>query len=499
VPLLAARDIRKSFAGVRALRGVSFELNAGEVHALVGENGAGKSTLIRVMTGAERPDAGTLVVAGSEVGHMDPSIARTLGLTAIYQQPALFPDLTVAENIALGLEAAGLRSRIDWTGRRRQATELLARVGAALDPDMPASELSMPEQQIIEIAKALGANARVVIMDEPTASLSHHEVQRLFDIVGRLREQGVGIIYISHRLDEVLAIADRITVLRDGETVATRPRAEVTAAALVAMMVGRALTGVFPKKQVPSGDAVLQIDALTSRAAGCAGITLELRRGQILGLGGLVGAGRTELAEALFGLRAIDAGTIRLGGRQVSIASPADAVRLGLAYLPEDRRHSVIGQLPIAANASLARLGLVSRAGLIDRSVERRLAADYMHQLQIKAPAATTSVESLSGGNQQKVALARWLATSPQVLILDEPTQGVDIGAKAEIHALMQRLAEEGLGIILISSDLPELLAMSDRIAVLCGGRISGILERGEATQERVLAIAVANGSAVAH
>jgi rhamnose transport system ATP-binding protein len=495
--LIEASAIRKSFAGVRALRGVSFDLKPGEVHALVGENGAGKSTLIRIMTGAETPDAGTLAIDGHPVPHMTPATAHGLGIAAIYQQPALFPDLTVAENIAIVLEPPHAFARIDWPGRRRLAAGLLAQLGAVLDPDAPAGELSMPEQQIVEIAKAAGAEARIVIMDEPTASLTGREVDRLFAVIRRLREHAVGVIYISHRLDEVMAIADRITVLRDGRSVSTHARAEVSVSALVAMMVGRELGTVFPKRPVPAGDVVLEVDGLTSRDAGCADIRFALRRGEILGFAGLVGSGRTALAETLFGLRPIDGGLVRVNGVPARLSSPADAMRSGIAYVPEDRRrHGVIGELSIAHNTSLASLARVSGGGFIRPRSEARRADRYIRRLGIKAPAASTLVEHLSGGNQQKVALARWLATHPSVLILDEPTQGVDIGAKAEVHALMQTLAEKGLGVMMISSDLPEILAMSDRIAVMRSGTIAGTLDRAEATQERVLALALKGAEA---
>ena len=495
--LIVASGVRKSFAGVRALRGVTFDLVAGEVHALVGENGAGKSTLIRIMTGAETPDAGALTVDGRPVPRMDPATARTLGIAAIYQQPALFPDLTVAENIALVLESPRAFGRVDWAARRRRAADLLERAGAVLDPDARAADLSMPEQQLVEIAKALGAQARIVIMDEPTASLTEREVDRLFQVVHRLRESGVGIVYISHRLEEVMAIADRITVLRDGRTVATRPRSELSTSELVAMMVGRELQAVFPKRPVRTGDVVLAVDGLTSRAGDCSNVGFELRRGEVLGFAGLVGSGRTALAETLFGLRPIEHGTIRVNGTPVAISNPADATRAGIAYVPEDRRrHGVIGELSVAANTTLASLGRVSRAGLIREASERRRAQRYMRRLQIKTSSSYTLVEHLSGGNQQKVALARWLATHPAVLILDEPTQGIDIGAKAEVHALMQSLVERGMGVMLISSDLPEVLAMSDRIAVMRRGAISGILRRDEATPARVLALALGGDTA---
>jgi rhamnose transport system ATP-binding protein len=492
MPLLSAVAVRKSFAGVHALRAVSFDLDAGEVHALVGENGAGKSTLIRIMTGAEIPDAGTLVVDGQVVPHMTPATSHALGIAAIYQQPALFPDLTVSENIALALESPRPFTRVDWRRRRTAAVELLERAGAAIDPDALAGTLTMPEQQLVEIAKALGARARVVIMDEPTTSLTDREVTQLFDVIARMRRDGVGIIYISHRLEEVTTIADRITVLRDGETAGTLPRAAASASALVAMMVGRELTTMFPKRPVAPGEIALEVRDLSSRAAGLSHVSLTLRRGEILGVAGLVGSGRTELAETLFGLRAIDTGTILVNGRETRLTSTSDAVKHGLAYVPEDRRrHGVIAEMSVTANTSLASLPAVSRAGLIQPAAERDLAATFMQRFQIKTPDASSLVGNLSGGNQQKVALARWLATRPSILILDEPTQGVDVGAKAEIHAMMQQFVEAGLAVIMISSDLPEVLAMSDRIAVMRGGAISGVLDREEASQERVLALAL--------
>jgi rhamnose transport system ATP-binding protein len=497
MPVLTASAVRKSFAGVRALRGVSFDLEPGEVHALVGENGAGKSTLIRIMTGAETADAGSISVDGHAVAHMTPAAARTLGIAAIYQQPVLFPDLTVAENIALALESPRALSHVDWARRRADAMALLERAGASIDPDALAGTLSMSEQQLVEIAKAIGARARVVIMDEPTTSLTGGEVEHLFGVIRRLRETGVGVIYISHRLEEVMTIADRITVLRDGESVGTQPRGETSMPALVARMVGRELSTLFPKREVARGAAVLDVRNVSSRASGLSNVTLTLHQGEILGLAGLVGSGRTELAETLFGLRGIDAGAIVLSGQEVSIGSPADALRRGIAYVPEDRRrHGVIGRMSIAANASLASLPAVSRAGLINRASERQLADSFIARFQIKAPGSSTLVGDLSGGNQQKVALARWLATRPAILILDEPTQGVDIGAKAEIHGMMQQFVEQGLAILMISSDLPEILAMSDRVAVMRGGTIGGVLDRADATQERVLALALGSDHA---
>jgi len=487
-PLLEARAISKSFSGVHALRDVSFDVRAGEVHALLGENGAGKSTLIKILTGAEVPDAGSLVLGGQLVDHLDPTAAHRQRVAAIYQQPSLFPHLTVAENVALALERSGLWRRVDWSERRTIAARLLDEVGAAIDPGRLAGTLSMPEQQIVEIAKAVGADAKVVVMDEPTASLASHEVERLFRIIATLRSQGAGVVYVSHRLQEVFAIADRITVLRDGQLVATRDAGAVNAEEVVRMMVGRELTAAaLPHASAP-GDVVLELRHLSNRALGVRDVSLQLRAGEVLGLAGLVGSGRTELAETLFGIVPATGGEVRLRGEAVHIAVPRDALRLGIAYLPEDRlHHGVVPEMPVDANVTLASLGAYSRWGLLDRAAERRSAAGHAERLRIRTPDVATPVEALSGGNQQKVALARWLETKPGVLILDEPTQGVDVGAKGEIHGIIRELAAQGLACLLISSELPELLAMCDRIAVMRGGTIVSILSRSEATQETIL------------
>jgi len=490
--LLSAAAITKSFAGVRALRGVSFDVRPGEVHALVGENGAGKSTLIKVITGAETPDSGAITVHGQVVTAMDPSRSRALGIAAIYQQPSLFPDLTVAENIAMALEAGGPWRRLDWSRRASHAAELLQRIGATIDPMRLVETLSMPEQQIVEIAKAIGADAKIVIMDEPTASLTEREVESLFRVIALLKAHGVGIVYISHRLEEVFAIADRITVLRDGETVGTSARAGIDRARLISLMVGRELSAVFPKRTIPLGEVALEVRQLSHLATGVADVSLSVRRGEILGLAGLVGSGRTQLAEILFGLTPADTGEILVHGKTVRLDSPRQAIAAGIAYVPEDRRqHGVVLEMSVASNASLASLGAVSSRGLIDRGRERAAAERYVDRFRIKTPSVAADVGTLSGGNQQKVALARWLSTEPTILILDEPTQGVDVGSKAEIHALMQTLAEAGLAIIMISSELPEILGMSDRIAVMRAGRIRGVLDRAEATQASVLALAL--------
>jgi rhamnose transport system ATP-binding protein len=489
-PLLQLTGIHKAFGGAQALRGVSFELHPHEVHALVGENGAGKSTLVKVITGAHRPDQGTLEIQGRPITDNDPVQARSLGVAAIYQQPALFPDLTVAENIALGLEPPGAWRRVRWGERKARARQLLQRVGSSISPGAEVRQLTMPEQQLVEIARALGANARVLIMDEPTASLGEREVENLFRVIRELKSHGVGIIYISHRLEELPQIADRVTALRDGVLVGTRLMAEVSRSDLITMMVGRELSAVFPKEAVDIGEPVLEVRGLGCRTAGIEDVSLSVRAGEILGLAGLVGAGRTELARVLFGLTPADTGEIRLRGRPVVIDSPARAVALGIAYVPEDRRrHGVILDMPVASNATLAVLDRISTLGFLSFRRERDLAARLVDRLGIKAPSVEVPVGNLSGGNQQKVALGRWLAAEPAVLILDEPTQGIDVGAKAEIHRLMVELARRGLAILMISSELPEVLGMSDRIAVMYGGRVVGVLQRAEATQEKVLAL----------
>lgn len=496
MPLLQAVDISKSFAGVHALKNVSFQLNAGEVHALIGENGAGKSTLIRILAGAIAPDSGSLEIDGAAVEHNSPLIAKSHGIAAIYQQPALFPDLTVAENIALGLEQGGLWRRIDWRKRRRTAEELLARIGAQVNPDRCAGELALPDQQMVEIARALGARAKVLILDEPTPSLTDREVENLFRIIRGLRDQGVALIYISHRLEELATIADRVTVLRDGTLVGTHAMSEMTRESLIRLMVGRELSAVFPKREVPIGEVRLETRNLSSREAGIRNVSVTVRAGEIVGVAGLVGSGRTQFAEVLFGLAPADSGQILLNGREVSIDTPRRAIDLGIGHVPEDRRrHGLIMPMPVAANTTLADLRAVSRRGLLDIEAEKAIASRFVELLGVKTSSVDASVDTLSGGNQQKVAVARWLATKPSVLILDEPTQGVDVGAKSEIHALLCDLAEQGLAILMISSELPEILGMSDRIAVMHGGSIVGILNRSEATQEKILAMALGSAA----
>ena len=502
--LLTLSAVQKSFGAVRALKGVSFDLVSGEVHALLGENGAGKSTLIKVITGAHQPDAGTITIAGEEVSHLTPSKARALGIACIYQPPALFPDLSVAENIALRLEKTSAFHRVRWTEIARRAQELLHRIGAEIDPAKEVRELSMPEQQLVEIACALGSGARIVIMDEPTASLTQKEQHLLFAVVRDLRAQGVGVIYISHRLEEIFALADRVTVLRDGESVATvvaatppsqksacgTPAATLcdegvaattlTESALIRLMVGREVSSIYPPAESVPGEVVLSLKNTGCTASGVRGVTLAIRAGEIVGLAGLVGAGRTELARILFGLTPADAGEISLRGQRLRISSPQEAIAHGIAYVPEDRRrHGVILEMPIAHNMTMAIHPTLFPGSLLRFDAETKLAQDFIRELGIKAYGPDAPGGSLSGGNQQKVSVARWLATKPKLLILDEPTQGVDVGAKSEIHKIIRALAKDGLAVLMISSDLPEVLGMSDRIAVMRGGALTAILPGG--------------------
>jgi rhamnose transport system ATP-binding protein len=491
-PILQLTGIRKSFGAVRALKGVSFELIPGEVHALLGENGAGKSTLIKVITGAHQPDGGTLVVGGEEVSQLTPSSARELGIACIYQQPALFPDLTVAENIGLRLKKSGCFSRVRWAARRAAAVELLERIGAEISPDAEVRELSMPEQQLVEIACALGSGARIVIMDEPTASLTQKEQHLLFKVVRDLCESGVGVVYISHRLEEIFALADRVTVLRDGESVGTNRVDTLTEDQMIKLMVGREVSSIYPPTEGEPGEVVVRLLNLGCAVSGVQGVTLDVRAGEIVGMAGLVGAGRTELARILFGITPADSGEIILNGELVKIASPRDAISRGIAYVPEDRRrHGVILEMPISHNITMAIHPSFFPKTWLRFEAESEMARDFIRDLGIKAYGPDAPGGSLSGGNQQKVSVARWLATRPKLLILDEPTQGVDVGAKSEIHRIIRSLAKEGLAVLMISSDLPEVLGMSDRVAIMRGGRLVELIGKENADAQTVMAAAL--------
>ncbi len=492
--LLQVSAITKSFGAVRALKGVSFDLRPGEIHALLGENGAGKSTLIKIITGAHQPDSGTIQIDGYDVHRLTPASAHAHGVAAIYQQPALFPDLSVAENIALALEKPSPFRPLKWSSRRNRAAELLKRVGANIDPTSEVHQLSMPEQQLVEIARAVGAGARILILDEPTASITKKEVELLYAVVRDLRSRGVGMIYISHRLEEIFAIADRVTVLRDGESVGTNQIDSIKEAQLIRMMVGREVSTIYPARE-PSSTAdpsiVLSAKNLGCRASNITNISFDLRSGEILGLAGLVGAGRTELARVLFGITPNDSGEILVNGKAAQIRSPREAIEHGIAYVPEDRRrHGVILEMPIAANITMSiHREMFPRAWLRFDS-ERALADNYVRDLAIKTSSVDAPAATLSGGNQQKVCVARWLAAKPKILILDEPTQGVDVGAKAEIHKLIRALAAQGMAVLMISSDLPEILGMSDWIAVMRGGTIVAILA-GKSNAHDVMAAAL--------
>ncbi len=489
-PLLQVRNLSKRFDMTQALRDVSLSLHAGEIHALVGENGAGKSTLIKILTGVVQGDAGEILVEGEAVHLANAQEAQAAGLAAVYQEPLLFPDLDVAENIFITHREQGLLT--NWRRMYAEAEEILESLGVRLDVRAPARGLTLAAQQAVEIAKAISLEVKVLIMDEPTASLSEHEVGQLFQAARQLRDRGVTVLFITHRLEEVFQIADRITVLRDGEHVSTRPASEVTRELLIRDMVGREVDqfyGVGHERTV--GERVCRVRGL-GREGVFSGIDFDLHSGEVLGFAGLVGSRRTDVGLALFGMEPADHGTIQIDGSERRIASPRAAQQAGVAYMTEDRRKFGLAMpLSITANITLPVLRrYLSRFGLIRRAEEEEAAEGFRQRLQIKAPSTMHVVAKLSGGNQQKVMFGKWLNTRPRILVLDEPTRGIDVGAKAEVHAMVRELAEQGMAILFISSDLPEVLAMSDRILVMREGRQMGILEREEATQEAVMSLA---------
>ncbi|MFJ6700275.1 sugar ABC transporter ATP-binding protein [Streptomyces sp. NPDC091272] len=489
-PVLAVQGLTKSFGAVRALHGVSLRLHAGEVHALAGENGAGKSTLIKILAGVHRPDAGSVLLDGDPVVLHGPKDARDAGIAVIYQEPTLFPDLSVAENIFMGRQPRRSLGRIDHRAVNSAAATLFARLGVDLDPDRPARGLSIADQQIVEIAKALSFDARVLIMDEPTAALTGSEVARLFAVVRTLREQGAAILFISHRLEEVFALCRRVTTLRDGALIADEPVAGLTEDDLVRRMVGRDLDELYPKQHTEVGEVALRVHRLT-REGVFTDISFEVRRGEIVGLAGLVGAGRSEVARAVFGVDRRDAGTVEVEGRALVSGAPSAAMAAGLALVPEDRRaQGLVMGMSIERNIGLTGLRSTVRAGLVDRRAERSRSLDWALKLQVKYARMADAVATLSGGNQQKVVLAKWLATGPRVLIVDEPTRGIDVGTKAEVHRLLSALAAEGVAVLMISSDLPEILGMADRVLVMHEGRLTAEIPRARATEESVMAAA---------
>lgn len=491
--ILHLEHIDKSFAGVHALEDVSFELRPGEIHALVGENGAGKSTLVKVITGVHRPEKGKIFLQGKPTTFFSTLSAHQHGIAAIYQDLNLFPDLNIAENIFMGHMPINPKTRaVDWSLMYQKAEELLQSLGVNLNPRDRVFGLSIAQQQMVEIAKALSMNAKILLMDEPTSTLTLRETEELFRIVRQMREAGTAIIFISHRLEEVFEIADRVTVLRDGQYVGTEKVSEITEDDLIRMMVGRALDRLFPKKDVEIGDVILKVEGLNKEGV-FENISFELHRGEILGLAGLVGARRTDVAEAIFGINPADSGTIRIEQQGVNIQDPKDATKLGIAYIPEDRQqHGLVLPINLTHNITLPILEQFTRHSWLNQQSERTTAQEFTHRLEVRAAGLWQKAQELSGGNQQKVVLAKWLATQPRILILDEPTHGIDVGTKAAIHQLMSHLADEGLAILMISSELPEILGMSDRILVMCEGRLTGEFSRDEATQEKIMTAAVA-------
>jgi len=487
---LALRHAAKSFGAVQALIDGSVELRAGEVHALLGENGAGKSTLVKILAGVYQPDGGTLTVAGREVTLHGPAAARAAGIAVIYQEPTLFPDLTVAENMFIGRQPLRSGRRIDQGAMRAEAAAIFKRLGVPLDPGRIARGLSIADQQVVEIGKALSLDARVIVMDEPTAALSASEVARLFDVVRTLRAQGAAVLFISHRLEEIFTICQRVTVMRDGRHVLTDEVSNLTADDMVRAMVGRELEKRSRGEQAEPGATVLDVSRLT-REGVFVDVSLSVRAGEVVALAGLVGSGRSEVARAVFGIDKYDAGGVEVRGKPLRKASPTGAMAAGVGFVPEDRRQQgLVMDMSVQQNVALASLSRLRQGGFIRASSERALASDWAARLAIKYGRLTDPVSMLSGGNQQKVVLAKWLSRKPTVLIVDEPTRGIDIATKAEVHHLLLQLARDGVGILMISSELPEVLLVSDRVLVMREGRLAAEFSRAEATEERIIAAA---------
>ena len=498
--ILELKEISKRFGNVEVLHAVSLTLKPGEVHALLGENGAGKSTLIKVITGIHQPDGGEIYLNDQRVHFENALQSRQAGIAAIYQELSLCPDLNVAENIFLGRQPTTAGGRIDWRKLYSEAERLLASLGVHLDLRTKTRNLSIAQMQSVEIARAFSLNARILIMDEPTSSLTLNEVSELFGLVRRLRDEGAAIIFISHRLEELFEVADRVTILRDGSYVDTRLVKDVNRDELVRLMVGRTISNLFPKREIQPGEIALKVENLT-QAGIFEDISFEVRKGEILGMAGLVGAGRTDVARAIFGVAPPTGGRIQVEGRWVEITSPQQAIGLGLAYVPEDRQlHGLVPAMSITSNISLPVLKKYARRGWLVDKAERSAAFAAAQQMEVRATTIWQIARTLSGGNQQKVVLAKWLSTKPRILILDEPTRGIDVGTKAAVHALMNKLASEGIAILMISSELPEVLGMSDRIIVMHEGRMTGHFTRAEATQEKIINAAtqtVATGRAM--
>lgn len=491
VPLLSMRGIDKKFPGVHALRGIDLTLHSGEVLALLGENGAGKSTLIKVLGGAHRPDSGSIEIDGEPVDLGSPQNAMRVGIGVIYQEFNLIPALSAWENIFLGRERT-LGGFIRQAEERRRAQELFDRIGVRVPIDSPCDQLSVAQQQIVEIAKALSQQVRILVMDEPSAALTPSEVERLFDIIRDLRSQGIGLIYISHRLDEIFEIADRVTVMRDGEHVGTQSIDKLTRQRMIELMVGRQIEDEFPKQRHDIGEPRLTVRNL-KRGNTVNDVSFEVRRGEVLGVTGLVGAGRTETARLIFGADRLDAGTVQLDGKPLNIRHPRGAIKAGICLLTEDRKaQGLVLGMSVRENFGLPNLPELTRAGFVRLSAERKAFAVYVDSLRIKIPSQEQLAKNLSGGNQQKVVLAKWLQRNAEVIIFDEPTRGIDVGAKYEIYLLINELAKAGKSIIMISSELPEVLGMSDRILVMHEGRVTGVIDDVKsATQEHIMTMAI--------
>lgn len=497
-PLLRMAGIAKQFPGVKALDDVSLEVRAGEVHALVGENGAGKSTLLKILAGAQPPDGGTITFAGETVELASPLDAQRRGIVTIYQEFNLVPDQTIAENVFIGREP-GRAGFVNWPEMARRTAEIAGRLGLDLDPMARVRDLSVAEQQMVEIARALSMDSRLIVMDEPTSALSEVEVEKLFRIVRELRDRGLSVIFVTHRLEEVITLCDRYTVLRDGRLAGNGAVAEAGIDDIIRLMVGRSVDALFQRREVETiGETALSVTGLSRErtaqdphATVLRDVNLEARRGEILGLAGLVGAGRTELARAIFGADPIDRGTIAIDGRPVVIRSPRDAIRHGIGLVPEDRKNQALFlALAIRANISIAGLDrLVRWREFVDERAESELVEQFRGKLNIRMTGPDQPVSNLSGGNQQKVVLARWLALQPQVLIVDEPTRGIDVGAKAEVHQLLYDMARSGMAVIAISSELPEVMTISDRIVTMREGRVTGEIASGDATEESLMAM----------
>jgi rhamnose transport system ATP-binding protein len=490
-PLIAAHGISKAFAGVEVLTDVDLDLHAGEIHALLGENGAGKSTFAKILAGVYRPTRGTIALSGKPVEIHSPIAAQRLGITLIHQEPISFPDLSVSENLFLGRTGGAPLSSVPWAAMLREARELMDLLGVRIDVTRPMRGLSIADQQMVEIARALASDSRLIIMDEPTAPLTPKEVETLFGIVRRLRDEGRTIIFISHRLEEVSALCDRVTIFRDGSRVATDHVANLSEDDIIRLMIGRPLREYMKKHGTAIGDVALKVQNLSYPGL-FSDISFEVRKGEIVGLSGLVGAGRTDVARAIFGIAPATSGTIEINGNAVVIASPSRAIELGLAFVPEDRAVAgIFRTLPVEQNITAAVPGKIAPKGIIRRTIEKTMAQDSVRKLRIRLASMRQPIGELSGGNQQKAILARWLLTDPSVLILDEPTRGIDIGVKAEFYDMIGELAEAGRAILLISSELPELLALCDRVEVMAEGRLTANFARADATQESIMQAAV--------